>query len=78
MLHGIELSLQKRITNPVVISDSKVLVDMVNQEIRDNHNLLTLVCRIRRMTQRIGTSNSIIFGGKEIDVHIGYPTIVLL
>lgn len=50
MLHEIELPLQKRITNLVVISDSKVLVDMVNQDIRDNHNLLTLVHGIKRMT----------------------------
>lgn len=52
ILHGIELVWHDRITSLVVESDSKVLIDMVNQEIEDGHNFLTLVRRIRRMTQK--------------------------
>lgn len=52
MLHDIELAWHEIITNLMVESESKILIDMVNQEIRDDRNFPTLISRIRRMTQR--------------------------
>lgn len=47
MLHGIELVWYDKISNPVVDSDFKVMINKVNQENGDIHNFSTLVRRIK-------------------------------
>lgn len=50
MLHETELAWRNKIINLVIESDSKVLIDMFNQEIGNNHNFSILDRRIIRMT----------------------------
>lgn len=42
MLRETELAWRNKIINLVIESDSKILIDMFNQEIGNNHNSLTL------------------------------------
>lgn len=52
MLHEIELAWYDRITNLMVEGVSKVMIDMVNQDSKEDHNWLTLIHRIIRMTHK--------------------------